>query len=222
MTTFDRVFGRGGTPGHLAAVTFAIAFAACDGRSPSGPTPMPLPAPSVPTVTAVSPSTGSTARPTRITISGTGFLAGATVVVDVRAVSVSVINGTTITATIPAHSAGPADVVVINPGGLGGALNAAFTFPFEEPFTVTAGAESVDGGARLSVSWAAPSARPGDWLALFRVGRSYEDEWWGDTNGETSGTRTLTAPTQPGQYEFRYLSEGSFLELTRSNPVTVR
>ena len=28
MTTFDRVFGRGGTPGHLAAVTFAIAFAA--------------------------------------------------------------------------------------------------------------------------------------------------------------------------------------------------
>ena len=74
----------------------------------------------------------------------------------------------------------------------------------------------------MSVSWTAPSARPGDWLAVFRVGRSYEDEWWGDTNGETSGTRTLTAPTQPGQYEFRYLSEGSFLELTRSNPVTVR
>jgi hypothetical protein len=74
------------------------------------------------------------------------------------------------------------------------------------------------------VSWTAPAARPGDWLALFKVGGSYDD-WWDHTNGATSGTHTLTAPTQPtqpGQYEFRYLVDGDFLDVARSSPVTGR
>jgi hypothetical protein len=74
----------------------------------------------------------------------------------------------------------------------------------------------------MSVSWTAPGARPNDWLALFKVGGSYDDDWSGNTNGATSGTLTLTAPTRPGQYEFRYLLAGGFLESARSSPVTVR
>jgi hypothetical protein len=74
----------------------------------------------------------------------------------------------------------------------------------------------------MSVSWTAPVPQPGDWLALFRVGASYEDDWWGDTNGETAGTRTLTAPTRPGQYEFRYLIDDNYRDIARSSPVTVR
>jgi hypothetical protein len=142
--------------------------------------------------------------------------------VDVRAVSVSVVNSATITATIPAHTAGSADVVVTNPGGSRGMLTAAFTFSSEEPFTVTASTDAVDAGAQMSVSWTAPSARPGDWIALFRVGGAYEDDWWGSTDGDTSGTRTVTAPTRPGQYEFRYLVDDSFHDVARSGPVTVR
>ena len=155
-------------------------------------------------------------------ISGTGFLAGATVTVDVMALSVTVVNSTTITAIAPAHAAGPVDVVVTNPGGSGGTLTAAFTYSFEEPFTVTPSTDAVDAGGEMSVSWTAPGARAGDWLALFRVGGSYDDDWWGDTNGATSGTRTVTAPTRPGQYEFRYLLDGGFLDVARSSPVTVR
>lgn len=203
-------------------LAFAIGFAACGGGSPSGPTPLPPAAVSAPTVTAISPSRGSTARPTQVTISGTGFLAGATVMVDVRAVSVTAVNSSTITANIPARIAGPADVVVTNPGGSRGMLTAAFTFFSEEPFTVTASTDAVDAGGQMSMSWTAPSARQGDWIALFRVGGAYEDDWWGSTNGETSGTRTLTAPTRPGQFEFRYLADGGFLDLARSRPVTVR
>jgi IPT/TIG domain len=138
------------------------------------------------------------------------------------AVSVTVVNSTTITAIAPAHAAGPADVVVTNPGGSSGTLTAAFTYSFEEPFTVTPSTDAVDAGARISVSWTAPSARTGDWLAVFKVGGSYDDDWWDYTNGATSGTRTLSAPTQPGQYEFRYLLEGSFVDVARSSPVTVR
>jgi IPT/TIG domain-containing protein len=142
-------------------LTLAIGFAACDGRSPSGPTALPPAAPtapSSPSVTAISPSTGSTARPTSVTISGTGFLGGATVTVDVRAVSVRVVNSTTITAIVPAHAAGPADVVVSNPGGSGGTLPGAFTYSFDEPFTLTPSTNVVDAGRQMSVSWTAPGA----------------------------------------------------------------
>jgi hypothetical protein len=204
-------------------VAFAIGFAGCGERSPSAPTPPPPAAPTAPTVTAILPSTGSTARPTPIMVSGTGFLAGATVTVDAMAVSVTVVNRTTIRAIAPAASAaGPADVVVINPGGLRGTLTAAFTYSLDEPFTLTPSTNAVDAGGQLSVSWTAPAGRADDWIAVFPVGGSYDDDWWGHTNGATSGTRTLTAPARPGQYEFRYLVDGGFLEVARSSPVTVR
>jgi hypothetical protein len=138
------------------------------------------------------------------------------------AVSVTVVNSTTITAIVPAHAAGPADVEVTNPGGSGGTLTAAFTYSVDEPYTVTPSTDVVDAGGQMSGSWTAPAARAGDWLALFRLGGSYEDDWWGDTNDATSGRRTLTAPTRPGQYEFRYLLDDGFLEAARSIPVTVR
>ena len=207
---------------RVLLLAFAIGSAACDGQSPSGPTVLPPVALSAPTVTAISPSTGSTARPTPITISGTGFLAGATVTVDARVERVTVVNSTTITAIAPARAAGTADVVVTNPGGLAGALAAAFIYALEEPVTVTPSTDAVDAGGRMSVSWTAPGARAGDWIALFPVGGSYEDEWWGDTSGATSGTHTLIVPTRPGQYQFRYLLEHSFVDLARSSAVTVR
>jgi hypothetical protein len=41
------------------------------------------------------------------------------------------------------------------PGGSGGTLTAAFTYSFEEPFTVTPSTDAVDAGGRMSVSWTA-------------------------------------------------------------------
>jgi hypothetical protein len=142
--------------------------------------------------------------------------------VDVAAVSVRVVNSATITAIVPAHAAGLADVVVTNPGGPGGTLPAAFTYAFERPFTLTPSSDVVDAGDQMTVSWTAPSGRAGDWIAVFRIGASYEDDWYGLTNGATSGTHTLAAPTRPGPYEFRYLVNDSFLDVARSSPVTVR
>ena len=154
-----------------------------------------------------------------------GFIAGATVTVNAAALRVTVVNSTTITAIVPAAgAAGPADVVVTNPGGLGGTLTAAFTYSFETPLTVTVtpSTAEVDAGGRMSVSWTAPRPQPNDWIALFRVGGGYDDDWWGYTEGATSGTLTVAAPTLPGQYEFRYLFNDSFLELARSSSLTVR
>jgi hypothetical protein len=209
----------------LLLLALASGVPACDERSPSAPTSLPPTVPTTltaPTVTAISPSLGSTARPTAVTISGTGFVAGATVTVDVVAVSAAVVNSTMIRAVVPAHSAGQADVIVTNSGGLVGRLPAAFEYVFEGPFTLTPSTNVVEAGGRMSVSWTAPGGRSGDWIAVFRVGASYDDDWYGLTEGATSGTHTVTAPTRPGQYEFRYLVDEGFLDVARSSPVTVR
>jgi IPT/TIG domain len=95
-------------------LAFAIGRSACDVRSPSGPSSQPPAASSARGVTAISPSLGSTVRPTPVMISGTGFLAGAAVTIDVIALRVIVVNNTTITAIAPARAAEPADVVVTN------------------------------------------------------------------------------------------------------------
>ncbi len=66
-----------------------------------------------PTITGVSPNTGPTAGGTAVTITGTNFFAPMTVTFGgVAATNVVVVNGTTLTATTPAHAAGAVDVVV--------------------------------------------------------------------------------------------------------------
>lgn len=62
-----------------------------------------------------------------------------------------------------------------------------------------------------------------DWVALFKVGDRNENYgWWEYTNGATSGTLTLSAPTEAGQYEFRYLLDDDYIDAVRSSPVTVK
>lgn len=68
-----------------------------------------------PTLSSCSPATGSTAGSTAVTLTGTGFLAGATVTFDGEsATSVVVVNSTSITCTTPAGTVGTADIVVTN------------------------------------------------------------------------------------------------------------
>ena len=82
-----------------------------------------------PVVSGVSPTSGSTAGGTSITITGTGFLANASVSVGgTAASSVAVVNSTTITALTPAHAAGAVDVVVTNTDNQSGTKTGGFTY----------------------------------------------------------------------------------------------
>jgi hypothetical protein len=82
-----------------------------------------------PTVTSISPNTGSTAGGTSVTITGTNFVVGATVSIGgAPATNVTVSNSTSITAVTPAHSAGTVVVVVSNPDGQSGTLPGGFTY----------------------------------------------------------------------------------------------
>src|SRR5208282_5360427 len=82
----------------------------------------------VPTVTSVSPNSGSTAGGTAVTITGTNFASGATVTFGgAAATNVVDVNGTTITATTPAGSAGAVTVTVMV-SGQSGSLTNGFTY----------------------------------------------------------------------------------------------
>jgi MYXO-CTERM domain-containing protein len=66
-------------------------------------------------VTSIAPNAGGTLGGTKVTISGAGFLPGATVTVGgSAATNVNVVDGNTITANTPVGVAGPADVTVTN------------------------------------------------------------------------------------------------------------
>ena len=98
---------------------------------PAGLLPAGNPAP---TVSAISPTSGTTAGGTPVTITGTGFLAGATVSLGgTAATGVTVVSSTSITATTAAHAAGAVNVVVTNTDAQSGTLTNGYTYTASNP-----------------------------------------------------------------------------------------
>jgi hypothetical protein len=119
------------TPAHAAgAVDVAVTTPGGTATSTGGYTYVPPP----PTITTVAPGSGSTLGGTAVTITGTGFVSGATVTLGgVAATSVAVPSATTITAVTGAHAAGKVDVVVTNPGGASGSKASAYEYVVPGP-----------------------------------------------------------------------------------------
>ena len=81
-----------------------------------------------PVITSVTPNPGPLAGNWPVTISGTGFAAGATVKFGANsATAVTIVNATTITATVPAGN-GIVNVTVTNPDSQVGTLTNGFTY----------------------------------------------------------------------------------------------
>ena len=85
-------------------------------------------------MSTISPTSGTTAGGTAVTITGTGFLAGATVRLGgTAATSVTVVSSTSITATTAAHAAGAVNVVVTNTDAQTGTLTNGYTYTTTNP-----------------------------------------------------------------------------------------
>lgn len=136
----------GSSPAH-AAGTVDVVVAAPAGNA-TGVGLFTYAAVSAPTVTSISPSSGTTAGGTSVTITGTGFTAGSTVTFGfVAATGVSVVNATTITATTQAGFAGTVSVVVTAAGG-SNSPNSLYAYVAPTSTTLTtSGSPSVYGGA---------------------------------------------------------------------------
>lgn len=99
---------------------------------------------STPTVTSVSPASGSPSDGTAVAINGTDFRAGATVTIGcAAATNVNVVNATTITAVTPACAEGTGNVTVTNTDTGTGTLAGGFRFGAPSP---TVGGVSPNGG----------------------------------------------------------------------------
>ncbi len=107
-----------------------------------------------PTVSSVAPNNGPQAGGTAVTITGTNFVAGATVTFGgTVATNVAVVSGTQITATTPAGSTGAVMVTVTNSNGLSGSL--ASGFAYLAPPTVggvSPNTGSMTGGTAVTIS----------------------------------------------------------------------
>ena len=133
----------------IEAFTPAFTFSAWQGGDTTGQT---APAP---TVSSVSPSTGSTAGGTAVTITGTNFGAGATVSLGGRAATgVTVVNSSTITAATPAQAAGTVSITVTNTDGQSGAITAGFTYVLPAPSvtSVTPLSGPTTGGTAITIT----------------------------------------------------------------------
>ena len=91
----------------------------------------PNPAPSV---GSISPTSGTTAGGTAVTITGTGFFSGATVSFGgTAATGVTVASSTSISASAPAHAVGSVSVAVTNTDNQNGTLANGYTYTSPNP-----------------------------------------------------------------------------------------
>ena len=95
----------------------------------------------------------------------------------------------------------------------------------QSSFALSTTQSQVAPSGQLTVNWTAPSGRPtNDWIALYKVGDANTTYGsWQYTQGATSGSLSVTAPSQAGRYEFRYLLQNGYTDVVRSNivPITV-
>jgi hypothetical protein len=115
-----------------------------------------------PSVSAISPTSGPTTGGIAVTITGTGFVSGATIMIGGSAATgVAFVSATSLTATTPAHAAGPVNVVVTNPDTQTGTGTSLFTYagaPSVSAISPTGGA--LAGGTALVITGTGFSATP--------------------------------------------------------------
>ncbi|MFC5345246.1 IPT/TIG domain-containing protein [Brevundimonas staleyi] len=120
------------TPAHAAGAV-DVTVTTLDGTSAPliGQFTYVLPTPA-PTLTAISPASGSLTGGTVVTLTGTDFVAGSTSVTigetTVAAASVTVASTTSLSFTTPAHAAGNVAVTVTTAGGTSAAVSGGFTY----------------------------------------------------------------------------------------------
>jgi len=137
---------------------------------------------SPPAPTAVSPPSGAASGGTSVTITGTGFSAGASASFGgTAATNVTVVSSASITATTPAHAAGTVNVVVTNSNGQSGTLSSGYTYTSSGAISfvqVASGPLTIQ-ASNSSVAVLYPSAQSAGNLNIVAVG-------WGDTTSSIS------------------------------------
>ena len=125
-----------------------------------------------PQLTGASPDSGLTTGGDSVTLSGSGFYAGATVKFGSNAASnVTVVNSGEITLTTPANNAGSSTITVTNPDGQSATLSGGFTYmnPPPAPASITPDHGPTPGGTSVTITgsdFIPPSTSSNTWSAV--------------------------------------------------------
>ncbi len=173
-----------------------------------------------PTVTGISPASGTDAGGTGVTITGTN-LTGATGVTigGSAATGITVINSTTITATTPAGTAGARDVTVTTIGGTGTGTG-LFTY-LSAPGAPT-GATASGGDTQATVNFTAPTSDGGSTITTYTA-TSSPGGLTGTCAGPAACAITVTGLTNGTVYNFTVTATnaiGTSAPSAASNSVT--
>ncbi len=123
-----------GTPSQAGTFSFTAQVTDSKAANASAGLSLNVSTAAAPMITTVSPNTGATAGGTAVTVSGSGFQAGATVQFgNTPAVSAQVTNSTQIQVTTPTEAAGSVNVSVTNTDGQVATDTSAFTFASASP-----------------------------------------------------------------------------------------
>jgi len=169
-----------------------------------------------PTITTVSPSSGTNEKTTTITITGTNYQTSGTTLVTLEATgktpisctSVSVSSATTITAVVPADKVtGAYDVKVTNPDGQSAPKSAAFTVTYPVPTVATISPASMTNDGTQSVTITGTNFRSG---VTVKIGTT---SCTGVTRDGTTPSTKLTcivpASITPDTYDVKVTNTGT-------------
>jgi hypothetical protein len=183
------------------------------------------PPPPAPTLSSISPSTASAGGPAfTLTATGTNFAGNSVLQVNGAARTTTYVSPTQLTATIFAGdiaATGAVTITVFTPapgGGTSGGQTLTVTGP-----SLSVNPASVAPGGSVTATLTNSPGGSTDWLGLFQVGAldtSYLQWVWVGA-GLTSRTWTVTLPTTPGQYEFRFFPNNGTVHTGTSPAVTV-
>src|SRR3984893_2820704 len=139
-----------GTPTQAGAFTFSVQVKDSSGKTASSGFSASIAPASAPLISGVSPNSGPTSGGTQVTIAGSNFRAGATVLFGgVAASSATVKAATQIQAVTPAHIAGTMDVTVRNTDGQSSTLSSSFVYAATMTITVTPGSQTTPIGGQV-------------------------------------------------------------------------
>jgi hypothetical protein len=177
-----------------------------------------------PTLSAISPTNGPVQGGTRITLTGTNLVQGATVTIGgVPAFAVNVVNSTTATAVTNSNTAGVRDVRLVNPDTQGVTLTQAYTFDPAPELTAAAPRTGTTAGG-TSVTLTGTGFLPGCTVlfgqdAATQVTINSPTELTAVSPARAEGVVTLTARNPDGQFAvlpraFRFVAPPTLTALT--------
>ena len=181
------------------------------------------PPPPAPTVSAISPNTGTTSGGTSVTITGTNFSAGATANFGgTPATNVNVVSSTSITAITPAQAAGAVTISVTNPDLQAGSKPGAFTYVIPVPSAPTGlTAVASTTANRVVLSWSDTSNNETQFKIERCTGASCTNFSQIAQVGANVTTYTDNGLTRNTSYRYRVCASNSSGNSAYSNVVTV-